>query len=73
MTSRKDLEHAQRHTEPAAFCEGKQGFDSLTLANRVAGTGRRRDVRLSAYRCSACARFHVGCGNGAMRGRGTRG
>lgn len=44
-------------------CDGKEGFDTMELAQRVAtrsrGYGKSRRRR-EAYRCVFCKRWHVG-------------
>jgi hypothetical protein len=45
---------------PEAYCDGKQAFASLTLANQVADRKPRSDRSLRPYRCAKCKRWHLG-------------
>ena len=57
------------NTNPAVdrvvACEGKQAFDSHSLAERIAKRIKRRAnggsySQVSVYRCGFCNKFHVG-------------
>ena len=39
-------------------CEGKSGFESYVLADRIAK--RMREAGLGVYRCRWCGNYHVG-------------
>lgn len=41
-------------------CEGKQGFATFDLAERVRQRGKRKTESRSVYRCQFCHLFHVG-------------
>lgn len=49
-------------------CMGKPGFDSRSLAMAAAGKSRRRkDMRISAYPCGHCHKWHLGSSNTKMQ------
>ena len=42
-------------------CQGKERFQTFTLAQEVAHkVSRRRSARVNAYHCPICSGFHVG-------------
>lgn len=40
-------------------CEGKVAFNTFARAQAVARSGRH-DMRMNAYACGICGKFHVG-------------
>lgn len=40
-------------------CEGKQAFDTMTLANQVSKRRNRAGHKGNPYRCG-CGKFHIG-------------
>ena len=56
-----------------AMCAGKQAFDNVTLAMRIAARSRKRKHGQRrpphAYRCDICRKWHIG---GSMRQKGDR-
>jgi hypothetical protein len=57
----------------AVSCDGKQRFDSATLAVKVAGRNRREAGSLSPYRCNHCNGWHLGHHIGRATGKRPRG
>ena len=53
------MSHAKRLREDAQ-CVGKQGFDSATLAHKVAKRRERKDRKSAVYRCAYCGLWHLG-------------
>lgn len=51
-----------------ASCEGKEAFDTFTMASTAA---KRRDGR-TAYRCKICRKFHVGNGKAKHKPSGRK-
>jgi hypothetical protein len=48
-------------------CQGKAGFASFTLANRVGGAQRKRREstgRSHPYHCQHCGQWHLGTSSG---------
>lgn len=42
------------------WCDGKEVFDSVVIANEAASRGGKTKGPRSVYRCPTCGRFHVG-------------
>ena len=60
--------HTAKVAPAAAYCNGKERFESQALAAKVAGRStRRHSGALHAYRCPACAGWH--CGTPSKRDR----
>lgn len=48
-------------TDKTSWCEGKESFDSASLARKVARlSSGRHDAAITAYRCSICHKWHTG-------------
>jgi predicted RNA-binding Zn-ribbon protein involved in translation (DUF1610 family) len=44
-------------------CNGKQGFASPHLAQKIIRRDKRRKGGMNIYRCAACGLFHIGHSN----------
>lgn len=44
----------------AAMCAGKEAFDTPQIAHEVVKKRLRRGIKVEAYRCHVCARWHLG-------------
>lgn len=48
-------------TNAISGCQGKHPFDSQSLAKQVARqASRRHEVKMGAYECRHCGRWHIG-------------
>lgn len=60
-----------RNERQLISCQGKERFENVSAARRVASKRRRRDGSMQTYRCQHCKGFHVGHQN--IRRRPMRG
>lgn len=66
---------AKSGAQAVVICDGKHPFESQSLANAVAQRSNRRKgqhQRMSAYRCCACFKWHVGSDKRGLRAKGSR-